>query len=111
MIGKIKRVELRSIWKNESSNFTTWMENNIDALNEAIGFDLTGRPRETFARLEKTGSDLDLLLDDIGVLISLALQHGASPADLAHSMGRVSSGERSSILGHLVDALAAEVAA
>jgi hypothetical protein len=46
MIGKIKRLELRSIWKNEANNFTVWMESNIDSLSDALGFELTVIKRE-----------------------------------------------------------------
>lgn len=89
-------------------NATRTLEINGHRIHLTIGFNSLAEPREVFARLEKPGSDLDLLLDDIGVLISLTLQHGAGTAALAHSMGRLSSGERASILGHLVDAVAAE---
>lgn len=37
MIGKIKKVPLREIWKNEARDFTTWLKENIDTLNEALG--------------------------------------------------------------------------
>jgi ribonucleoside-diphosphate reductase alpha chain len=101
----------RATLPHRRPNTTRTLELNGHRIHLTIGFDPLDRPREMFARLEKPGSDLDLLLDDIGVLVSVALQHGATPADLAHSMGRLSTGERASILGHLIDALAAEVAA
>lgn len=40
MIGKIKKVPLREIWKDEARDFTTWLGENIDALNEAMGLKL-----------------------------------------------------------------------
>lgn len=46
MIGKIKRHELRDIWRNEALDFTKWMEANIESLTEALGFDLTVESRE-----------------------------------------------------------------
>ena len=36
MVGKIKRVSLREVWKHEAKDFTTWLEENIDVLNEVI---------------------------------------------------------------------------
>lgn len=42
MIGRLKPVELREIWKHEATNFTTWLFNNLDILNEQLGLSLTG---------------------------------------------------------------------
>lgn len=39
-IGKIKKVPLREIWKKEDKNFTTWLQNHIDYLNDIFDFDL-----------------------------------------------------------------------
>lgn len=36
-LGKIKKVDLRQVFQNESSDFTPWLENNIDELSEVIG--------------------------------------------------------------------------
>lgn len=36
MIGKLKKVPLREIWKNEAKDFTTWLSENIYTLNEAM---------------------------------------------------------------------------
>ena len=36
MIGKIHRVKLREVWKHEALDFTTWLEGNIDVLNDAL---------------------------------------------------------------------------
>ncbi len=46
MNGKIQRVPLREVWKHEALDFTTWLENNIDVLNEALGLSLTNPERE-----------------------------------------------------------------
>ena len=42
MIGRLTPVELREIWKHEAKNFTTWLFNNLDILNEQLGLSLTG---------------------------------------------------------------------
>jgi len=39
-IGKIEKVDLREIWKREDTDFTKWLADNIDYLNEVIDFDI-----------------------------------------------------------------------
>ena len=41
MIGKIERVELRDVWKHEAFDLTTWLQDNIDVLNETIGINIS----------------------------------------------------------------------
>jgi hypothetical protein len=45
-IGKIKKVALRELWKKEDKDFTRWLEENIDSLNEVLGFNITIESRE-----------------------------------------------------------------
>ena len=72
----------------------------------AIGFFPDGRPGEVFASGVKSGCDLDYLLDDACVALSLLLQHGVAPAALARSMGRSGDGTTpASIIGALADRL------
>ena len=40
-IGRIQKVSLREIWKREASDFTRWLADNIDYLNEVIDVDIT----------------------------------------------------------------------
>ena len=35
-IGKIRHVPLREIWCREDADFTVWLEDNVDCLNEAL---------------------------------------------------------------------------
>lgn len=39
-IGKIQKVELREIWKHEATDFTRWLAENIDYLNEVLNLDI-----------------------------------------------------------------------
>lgn len=45
-IQKIKRVPLRELWRKEDKDFTKWLEEHIDFLNDTIGFDITIESRE-----------------------------------------------------------------
>lgn len=49
MIGKIERVPLREVWKNEALDFTIWLEENIDILNENLDINLSNAEREKAA--------------------------------------------------------------
>lgn len=51
-----------------------------------IGFDSTGRPSEVFAGHSK--GHMHAIIADACILASIALQHGASPAELAKSLGK-----------------------
>ena len=68
-----------------------------------IGLYRDGRPGEVFVKGAKTGSEMDGLLDDAAVCLSLLLQAGAEPATLARSMGRLPDGLPASPIGLLVD--------
>ena len=47
-LGKIKKIDLRTIWASESSDFTPWLakEENIALLSDAIGMDLEVESQE-----------------------------------------------------------------
>lgn len=69
-----------------------------------IGRRDTGEVAEIFFHSKRPGSQLDDLLSDIAVIVSLALQNGIKPDELAKSLGRSGSG-RASILGQALDLL------
>mgnify|MGYP006172515289 CR=1 FL=1 len=35
-LSRIQKIRFREIWKHEAHDFTTWLENNIDVLTQAI---------------------------------------------------------------------------
>ena len=73
-----------------------------------IGYFPDGRVGEVFTHGAKVGSTMDATLDDASVAISLLLQFGVEPGQLAASMGRGGDGhEPASIIGALADLLAA----
>ena len=60
MIDKITRVRLRDIWKHEANDFTVWLVDNIELLNEVVGFELSNAERE-----QSTGSfNVDIKAED-----------------------------------------------
>jgi len=60
--GELKYLDLRSIWSNESQNFTPWLAENIQKLGEILGMDL-----EIIEREAGVGNfSLDLLAKDLG---------------------------------------------
>jgi hypothetical protein len=58
-------------------------------LTVCIGFDDAGAPREVFVDGPREGSDIQHQLSDACVVVSVALQHGISPAAMAKSLGTV----------------------
>jgi len=65
---------------------------------------------EVFAHGAKVGSNMDGILDDACIALSLLLQHGVEPAALAGTMGRLGDGSTpTSIIGALADLLTREV--
>ena len=73
-----------------------------------VGFYPDGWPGEVFAGGAKSGSEMDGLLDDSAILISLLLQNGVAPVALARTVGRLGDGrEPASVIGAICDLLAA----
>ena len=72
-----------------------------------IGFYLDGRPGEVFTHGARSGSNMDALLADACVVVSCLMQHGAEPGDLAGSMGRLGNAMPASIIGAVIDMVAA----
>ena len=60
MIGKLERLPLREVWKHEAQDFTTWLEENIEILNESLDLSLSGAERE-----KRAGTlNVDLIAED-----------------------------------------------
>ena len=87
-------------------SFTTVLVYENNPYSVTLGFD-ADRIAEVFTHGAKVGSGMDRLLDDVCVALSLLLQHGAEPAPLAASMGRLGDGKSpASIVGALADLIA-----
>jgi hypothetical protein len=72
-----------------------------------IGLYPDGRPGEVFTHGARSGSNLDALLADACVVVSCLIQHGAEPRELAASMGRLGNAEPASVIGAVLDLVAA----
>ena len=49
MIGKLRRVPPRDVWQHEALDFTTWLERNVDVLNDVLDITLYSPEREQSA--------------------------------------------------------------
>ena len=72
-----------------------------------IGFYPDGRPGEVFTHGARSGSNMDALLADACVVVSCLIQYGAEPNGLAGSMGRLGNAKPASVIGAVVDLVAA----
>ena len=57
-IGKLERVPLRQVWEHEAYDFTRWLQENIDVLNNALTLNLVNVDREQTAGGEDTKRNL-----------------------------------------------------
>ena len=74
----------------------------------SVGLYDDGHSGEIFLAGGKSGSDMGGLLADLGVLLSRALQHGDSVEALAAGMGRLGGEAPASLIGAVLDRLAAK---
>jgi hypothetical protein len=72
-----------------------------------VGYYEDGTPGEIFVDAGKTGQDVQSTARDAAVVLSLALQHGATVATIQHAVTRSGNGEAASILGAIIDQLSA----
>jgi hypothetical protein len=86
---------------------TVMLEHGGQRFTVTIGFYPDGRPGEVFTHGLRSGSGLDALLADACVVASCLIQHGAEPRDLAASMGRLGHAEPASVIGAVLDLVAA----
>jgi RecB family endonuclease NucS len=61
-IARLERVPLREVWKHEAHDFTQWLQDNIDIMNEALDLNLVNVDREQAAGT----FSVDLVAEDGG---------------------------------------------
>ena len=59
-VGKLERIALRQVWKHEAYDFTKWLQENIDVLNEVLNLNLINVEREQAAG----AFSIDLVAED-----------------------------------------------
>lgn len=74
-------------------------------LTATIGFYEDGRPGEVFLNTTKVGTDFDTATKDAAILLSFALQYGATLEDIRSSMTRDAQGKPEGVMGTLLDLL------
>jgi len=77
-IEKIEKVPLREIWRHEAQEFTKWLQDNIEVLNDVLDVHLSNVERE-----QSTGTfNVDLKAEDEdGNLVIIENQLGKSNHD------------------------------
>ena len=69
----------------------------------SYGRDARGHIKELFLCGGKAGSVIEAMMSDASTAISIALQNGVKPTDLAHSVVRNPDGSPASPIGYVVD--------
>ena len=77
MIKKITRIPLREVWKHEALDFTKWLEENIDVLNDVLGLSLDNAESE-----QRAGSfSVDIVAEENGRIVVIENQLEKSDHD------------------------------
>jgi hypothetical protein len=61
-IGKLKSVPLREVWKKEDADFSSWLAENLDGLNDAVGLNL--EISDTEHKVDDSNYKIDILCED-----------------------------------------------
>ena len=78
--SELKRIPLREKWKSEPSEFTPWLESNIQMLGDALGMDL-----EVVDREAPVGDfSLDLRAQDLGSSRTVVIENQLTQTDHDH---------------------------
>ena len=78
-LATIERVDIRSIWPNEATDFTPWLAENLSALGKVLGLDLELQSQEA----PVGGYSLDILAHD-GNGSPVVIENQLGPTDHNH---------------------------
>lgn len=68
-----------------------------------MGFYNDGRLGEIFLNTYTFGSQMDVIMHDVALAVSIALQHGATMDELSHSAARAEGGKADGIISVIAD--------
>ena len=89
---------------------TRTFETTSDRYHISFGIDPEDQQaREIFIHGSKIGSDLEILLDDASIILSLALQHGLPLSQLMHSLNTDREEEGKSVLAAAIKSVEEEM--
>jgi ribonucleoside-diphosphate reductase alpha chain len=89
MDGELPLSPRRHRLPNRRSSVTQTLHVAGRDITATVGFAADGGPAELFLNAGRSGSEIDFLLGDAAVSISVALQHGVSAKALAKSVARL----------------------
>jgi hypothetical protein len=78
-LGRIVRIDPRTVWKHEAHDFTRWMVANLDALGEALGLEI-----EADAEIPVGTFSVDLAGRDVASGRPLIIENQLAPTDHSH---------------------------
>jgi hypothetical protein len=95
--------------RRENRSFVLQMSDRFN-YTITLGYDgvCDGQPHEVFVDCNKLTTDMDTAGRDLAVVLSIALQHGATIEELAKSITRDEDGNPCGIAGAILDAIPAE---
>ena len=105
---ELRKMTNRQVLPHRRASETATVRHGDRAFDVTFGRRPDGTVGEVFVSGPKAGSSLEAVARDGAVLLSLALQHGMPLEVMRHAITREANGEPSTIIGRVLDLLAAE---
>ena len=79
-LGKLKRLDVKELWKHEAHDFTPWLEENIKMLSEAVGLEIDIIDREA----DVGAFNVDLYGKDLNTGHPVVIENQLTQTDHSH---------------------------